>query len=164
MGLRRKAREIALQVLFSWDTQAEVGLTPEEAFRLHQENFHSPKAAREFAYVLVSGVISNLDVLDGLISRCSKNWKVSRMGIVDRNILRISVHEMLSLSDVPAPVSINEAVELAKRFGTLESGPFINGILDAVKEIVEPEAGSGERAPSSDLAAEPSALLQPNGE
>lgn len=163
MGLRRKAREIALQVLFSWDAQAEVGLTPQEAFRLHQENFHSPRAAREYARSLVLGVMDDLEKVDTTISRCSMNWRVERMGIVDRNILRIAVYEILGMPDVPLTVSINEAVELAKKFGTADSGAFINGVLDAVKETLEREGGS-EKALGSNPARQAPELLQPNGE
>lgn len=129
MGPRRLAREHALQVLYQVDlTRGDV----EQAMRL----FWSVEAAEDdtiaFAQRLIRGVIDAQERIDDLISGASTNWKVSRMSLVDRNVLRLGVFEFLEAPDVPPAVVINEGIELAKRFGTTESGAFVNGILDRV--------------------------------
>ncbi len=85
-----------------------------------------------FALLLCRGVLENVDTIDGIINRCSEHWKVSRMSMIDRNILRLSVYEMVFLSDIPVPVTINEAIEVAKEFGSETSAAFINGVLDKI--------------------------------
>lgn len=91
----------------------------------------------EFAFLLCRGVLENLDTINGTINRCSEHWKVSRMSRVDRNILRLSVYEIVFLSDIPLPVTINEAIEVAKEFGSETSAAFINGILDEIGKSKE---------------------------
>jgi len=84
---------------------------------------------------LVEGVINHLDEIDTLIHSSSKNWKISRMPVVDRNIMRIAVYELLYCPDIPAKVSINEAVDIGKKYGTRDSGAFVNGVLDRIREF-----------------------------
>ena len=136
MGKRRKGRELAVQVLFHMEYN---GGDPEDAFGLVCECFEPPAAVRAFSKDLVLGVWNNRDELDRLISRSSRNWRLGRMSHVDRNILRIGVFEIRFLKEIPPKVSIDEAVEMGKRFGSEESGAFINGILDYVFNSLEKE-------------------------
>jgi len=126
---RRKAREVALQVLYSLNF---VDLDVDKALELFWGNFVAPKAAKEFAATLVSGTWGHREELDGLIAGCSDNWSLGRMSKVDISILRMAVFEFLYCDDIPPKVSINEAVDLGKTFGSENSGSFINGILDAI--------------------------------
>lgn len=129
MGQRRRARELAVQVLFHLEyTPGD----PEAAFDTVSGNFRVPSGVQEFAKQLVQGVWENREALDRMIQRASRNWRVERMSRVDRNILRIGAFEVAYLKDIPAKVSIDEAVELGKRFGSHDSGSFINGILDSI--------------------------------
>lgn len=103
-------------------------------------------SARMFTESLVSGVRSSIEELDDRIAGVAQHWDVDRMGVIDRNVIRLAVYEMLRMMDIPPVVSINEAVDIAKRFGTSESGRFVNGILDRICESLERparEAGSG---------------------
>ena len=126
---RRKAREVALQVLYSLNF---VSLDVEKALELFWGNFVAPKAAKEFAATLVEGAWHHREELDGLIGGCSENWSLGRMSKVDISILRMAVFEFLYCDDIPPKVTINEAVDLGKMFGSENSGSFINGILDAI--------------------------------
>ncbi len=126
---RRKAREVALQVLYSLNF---VNLDVEKAQELFWGNFVAPKSAKEFAATLVEGTWRHREELDALIAGCSDNWSLGRMSKVDISILRMAVFEFLYCSDIPPKVSINEAVDLGKTFGSENSGSFINGILDAL--------------------------------
>ncbi|MFO7749120.1 MAG: transcription antitermination factor NusB [Desulfobacteraceae bacterium] len=132
MRYRSQARELALQALCFFDVIRE---DPEELLSLFCSNFE--KTADEhispFFLDLVNGVLARGSGMDGMINRASKNWKVSRMPVVDRNILRMAVYELLYCPDIPASVSINEAVDLGKRFGSRNTGPFINGVLDRIR-------------------------------
>ena len=129
MQERRKAREVALQVLYSLNF---VNLDVEKALELFWGNFVAPKSAKEFAATLASGTWHHREELDGLIAGCSDNWSLNRMSKVDISILRMAVFEFLYCDDIPPKVSINEAVDLGKIFGSENSGSFINGILDAL--------------------------------
>ncbi|MBW2063835.1 MAG: transcription antitermination factor NusB [Deltaproteobacteria bacterium] len=129
MGTRRKARELAVQVLFHLEFNPG---EPEEAFRLVTECFGSSKSVRPFSSRLVLGVWEKREELDKLIRQSSKNWRIERMSHVDRNVLRIGTYELLYMKDIPPKVSINEAVEIGKKYGSEESGAFINGILDNI--------------------------------
>jgi len=129
MGKRRRARELAIQVLFYMEYSL---CDPDEGFRLICESYSTPATIRPFSRQLVLGVCENRKDLDNLISQSSKNWRLERMSYVDRNILRIGIFEILFMKDIPPKVSIDEAVELGKRFGTEDSGAFINGVLDSV--------------------------------
>jgi N utilization substance protein B len=130
MGIRRKARELALQALFCMDM---TGDTSEEMLQRFCDHYVPPAKARPFFLELIRGVIGSRALIDQLIERFSRNWRLSRMSCVDRNIMRIAVYEMLFCGDIPAKVSINEAIDIGKKYGTEESGAFINGILDSVR-------------------------------
>ena len=96
-------------------------------------NFSDSEKNKDFFYQLTSGVIEKRKQIDDLIEQFSNNWKINRMSCVDRNIMRIAVYELIFCEDIPPKVSINEAVDIGKAFGTDESGPFINGILDSIR-------------------------------
>jgi len=133
MGLRRKSREATLQILYQVDlSQGDA----KELCAAYWQQHELESEAKEFAENLVNGVLRNLKEIDHLIESHSTHWKISRMSCVDRNILRIAVFELLYQSDIPASVSLNEAIEIGKKFGTEDSGAFINGILDHIaKEL-----------------------------
>lgn len=129
MGLRRKARELTLQALY----QAELGATdPMEHFALLCDNFRvDPKVVPQ-AEQLLTGIRQHLEELDALIERYAKNWRMGRMSVIDRNLIRLGAYEVLYREEVPATVAINEAIEIAKRYSTDDAPSFINGILDAI--------------------------------
>jgi len=129
MGKRRKARELVIQILFHMEFNPG---DPDEIFDLVCENFNSSRSIRAFSKRLVRGVRENIEHLDKLIRQSSKNWRLERMSIVDRSILRLAAYEILFMEDIPYKVSIDEAVELGKKYGTEESGAFINGVLDNI--------------------------------
>ncbi len=137
MGNRRKAREYAVQILFHMEYNPG---NPDETFEWIAENLDIPDNVRPFSKKLVCGACENKPYIDELIKEASKNWRLERMSKVDRSILRMSVFEILFIEDIPRKVSINEAVELAKKYGTAESGAFINGVLDNIKR-----EGPGDR-------------------
>jgi N utilization substance protein B len=129
MGPRRRSREIALQILYQLDiTRAPA----DEAIRLYYENFDAPPPVRPFAELLVQGVSLYRSEIDQLLTSASAHWRLERMSIVDRNILRMALYEMVHCTDIPPKVSINEAVDLGKTFGSEESSAFINGVLDHI--------------------------------
>jgi N utilization substance protein B len=144
MGIRRKARELALQALFCMDM---TGDTSEEMLQRFCDHYVPPAKARPFFLELIRGVIGSRALIDQLIERFSRNWRLSRMSCVDRNIMRIAVYEMLFCGDIPAKVSINEAIDIGKKYGTEESGAFINGILDSVR--IDSEALPLQKIPDS---------------
>ena len=147
MGSRRKARECALQMLFAADVADAV---PEDVLRLYWAQLGDAdleETARDFATRLARGTLAHLVDLDERIRSRAEHWRIPRMAIVDRNILRLAVYEFL-YEPTPRTVAINEALEIARRFSTYEATQFINGILDAIKrdldeqqpqENVEPE-------------------------
>ena len=129
MRSRTKSRELALQLLYQFDLR---GAVPEEIREQFWKEQETPEEVRAFADELFTGTVAQLPAIDPLIAGCASNWDLKRMAVIDRNILRLGVYELLHRSDVPPKVCINEAIELAKRFGDAESGKFINGVLDAV--------------------------------
>ena len=136
---RHKAREVAFQVLYRYDvarkaTGAEPPAGPALAQELrgHFEHFDVTDEARSFAAELVSGTLSNAEDLDKRVEATSANWRLSRMGFVDRSILRLAAYELFHMPQIPASVTIDEAVELAKRFGAENTPAFVNGVLDAL--------------------------------
>jgi len=141
MGKRRRARELAIQVLFHLEFNAG---DPIKAFDLICASLAPPAAIRDFSRELVVGVCENRDEIDRLIIRSSINWRLERMSLVDRNILRLASFEVLFLQDIPPKVTIDEAVELGKKFGTEDSGAFINGILDNIYSHLRLEKSNGE--------------------
>jgi N utilization substance protein B len=160
MGSRRKARECALQMLFAADV-AE--MPADEVVRSYWAELGETDldaTAREFATRLAARTLSNLELLDERIRSRAEHWRISRMAVVDRNILRLAVYEFL-YEPTPRTVAINEALEIARRFSTYEATQFINGILDAIKrdldeqqpqQNVQPEAEDSE--PESSTSAE----------
>jgi N utilization substance protein B len=136
MGTRRQARELAMQALFYMDMQDKASLQMLEHFC---EVFRPSKKSEPFFLELVNGVIAAKVEIDALIEKFSKNWKIKRMSCVDRNVMRIAVYELLYCRDIPPKVSINEAVDVGKKFGTEESGAFINGIMDSIRAALEKE-------------------------
>lgn len=155
MGMRREARERAVQFLFQhdlnrpenleealgqfWDSQRAAALAEEKGKAHWGEKVELPPptteeaAMRLFAEPLIRGTVEHLSEIDGKIAQYARNWDLRRMAAVDRNVLRLAIYEMLYRDDIPPVVSINEAVDIAKRFSTDESGKFVNGILDRVK-------------------------------
>jgi N utilization substance protein B len=133
MTVRRRAREIALQVLY----QLEIGQgVPQEALTVYFENFRPSEKAREFCQRLIEGVSHHREEIDRLIEENAENWTLRRMAVVDRNILRVATFELMHCPDIPFKASLNEAIELAKKYGNEDSGAFINGILDKVHSLV----------------------------
>jgi len=136
MGSRRKARECALQMLFAADFAEAV---PEEVLKTYWVELGDSdveESAREFATRLAAGTLSRLETLDERIRSRAEHWRIPRMAIVDRNILRLAVYEFL-YEPTPRTVAINEALEIARRFSTYEATQFINGILDAIKRDLD---------------------------
>ena len=136
MGTRRRARELAMQALFYMDANQNVSAAMLERFC---KNFTPPQKARPFFIKLVTGVLEAKPQIDTLIERFSKNWRINRMSCVDRNVMRVAIFEMLFCHDIPPKVSINEAIDVGKKFGTEESGAFINGIMDSIREALVKE-------------------------
>jgi N utilization substance protein B len=134
MGTRRKARELAMQALFYMDMRQNASTEMLEYFC---NCFCPPRKSRPFFMKLVTGVLDKKGEIDALVERFSQHWKISRMSCVDRNVMRIAVYEMLYCEDIPPKVSINEAVDVGKKFGTQESGAFINGIMDSIRSALE---------------------------
>ncbi|MEW6409446.1 MAG: transcription antitermination factor NusB [Nitrospirota bacterium] len=133
MGRRRKAREIALQVLYQIDIRQEK-LTEEflDEALYDCKNISINDEMAEYSKKLIRGIMENLTSIDDIIAHFAANWRIDRMAVVDRNILRIAVYELKYRDDIPSKVAINEAIEIAKRYSTEDSGTFINGILDGV--------------------------------
>ncbi len=161
MGMRRQARERAVQFLFQhdlnppedlekalnqfWEGQCSSAIAEEKGPATWGEKSEpepptsSEAALRLFSDALVRGVLDHRVTLDEVIQKHAKNWDLRRMAAVDRNILRLAIYEMMNREDIPPVVSINEAVDIAKKFSTQDSGKFVNGILDKVKgEIMRP--------------------------
>jgi len=128
MGYRRKSRELALQMLFQLDVNKNGPDWRKHFWELHP----APMEARAFADALVDGVLKHQTDIDRLIQKHAQHWTLKRMSIIDRNILRCAIFELLMLSDIPAKVTINEAIEIAKRYSDDEASAFVNGILDHI--------------------------------
>jgi transcription antitermination protein NusB len=139
-GNRRRAREAALQMLYQW----EVGrATPHEAISTywptHDADQELPEPLRQFANDLVHGTIGRVKDIDAILSAHAQNWRVERMAIIDRLILRLAVYEFLADANTPPRVVINEALELARSYSGEEAVGFVNGVLDAVRKELKPE-------------------------
>ena len=132
MGLRRDAREAAVQFLYQLDTHkpADVEKALEEFWRQND----SKQNVRDFANDLLRGTLEKKTEIDAKITSLADNWDFARLAVVDRNILRLALYEMLFRPEIPPVVSINEAIEIAKKFSSAESGKFVNGLLDRVKK------------------------------
>jgi transcription antitermination protein NusB len=131
---RRKAREYALQLLF------QIDFTKRALERKDLEEFWSGRTVtrevREFTESLVKGTLEKLDDIDMIIEKATENWLLKRMAAVDRNILRFAAYELLYRNDIPSAVTINEAIEIAKKFSSMESASFLNGVLDKLAKEV----------------------------
>jgi N utilization substance protein B len=125
---RRKAREYALQIIFQIDFK-EKKIDSKDLEEFWSDKKES-KDVKEFTEELVRGTLSKIDEIDTMIKRVAENWILERMAAVDRNILRFAAYELLYRKDIPSAVTINEAIEIAKKFSSTEAAPFINGILD----------------------------------
>ncbi len=147
---RHHAREIALQILYRYDlgsgtagagagsTEALLptpnGIALSDDLKRHFEHFQVTEGVREFAAELVVGTLSRAAELDLEIEKYANNWKIARMALIDRNLLRMALFEMTRFKDIPASVTIDEAVELAKQFGTADTSGFVNAILDSFRK------------------------------
>ena len=134
MSTRRKAREYALQMLFQWDITRDHIETIVASF---WENNEEPPAVKDFAAQIASRTIEHVEEIDTIIQRHAEHWRLDRMAVVDRNILRMATQEFLYEEETPKTVVINEAIEIARRFSAQESPQFINGILDSIKKELE---------------------------
>ncbi len=150
---RQRSRQAALQTLYARDfaepRQAEGAPGIEDLFERVAQNFDLPAGARDFALELVRGATSELAEIDALLAANATNWKLSRMAAVDRNVLRLGVYELIR-TDTPVSVILDEAIQLARRFGGEASPSFVNGVLDAVAKQVGRGAGGpadGRREP-----------------
>ena len=130
---RRKAREFALQVLFQLDIRKEKPTIT--LFKRFWAENESDDEVRAFTEEIVTGTYKHLKAVNAKVLACAKNWTLDRMAVVDRNVLRMAAYEILYRMDIPPSVTINEAIELAKKFGTDESGAFVNGILDSLARM-----------------------------
>jgi len=128
---RTRSRELALQLLYQLDARGEEAEALIEEFLQREEPDDADVHA--FTRCLVDGTMGAREEIDALLTAAAENWRLDRMALVDRNILRMAVFEMLHLEQIPAKVTINEAIELGKRFSTKQSGSFINGILDRIR-------------------------------
>lgn len=155
MGKRREARERAIQFLFQhdlnppedlagalkqfWESQRAAAIAEDKAAATWGQKVELPPPSADetamqlFAEPLIRGALAHREEADGLIKKHTKNWELYRIAAVDRNILRLAIYEMLHRDDIPPVVSINEAVDIAKKFSTQDSGKFVNGILDKIK-------------------------------
>ena len=136
MGSRRKARECALQMLFAADVSKTRADELVRSYWAELGDADVEESAREFATRLATGTLARLEELDERIKSRAEHWRISRMAVVDRNILRLAVYEFMH-EPTPRTVAINEALEIARRFSTYEATQFINGILDAIKRDLD---------------------------
>jgi transcription antitermination protein NusB len=148
MKNRRKSRELALQTLYAWELGAD-----DDSRRLLQtiaENNGFSLDVREYAGILVQKCIAALAEIDEALQRHAKNWSLKRMAAIDRNVLRLAVAELRFCPEVPFRVIIDEAVEIAKIYGTDDSGKFVNGIIDAIYHEISPKTGKEPPADGTD--------------
>jgi transcription antitermination factor NusB len=130
---RRKAREHALQILYQLDIKREKPSA--SVLKNFWTEYKPDDEVKLFAEEIVKGTFKHLAKINQLIHKCAKNWSLDRMAVVDRNVLRMAVYEILYRLDIPTSVTINEAIEIAKKYGTDESGSFVNGILDSIARM-----------------------------
>ena len=132
MGKRRRARELAVSFLYQLEFHPD---DPEGAMKAFWRDRPAPPEVKAFADELVRGTLKHKEAIDKILAEHTEHWSLPRMALVDRNILRMAVYELLFRSGIPEKVTINEAIEIAKAYGTEESGKFVNGILDRVKGL-----------------------------
>jgi transcription antitermination protein NusB len=144
MGLRREGRELALQMLYAIDCDPSRGVR--EVLRLFREaEVEAGSRVREFAEAIVLGVDQHREEIDVVIRARSKNWALARMPRVDLNVMRLACYELMFRSDIPKKVTINEAIEIARKFGDKDSPAFVNGILDEVEGCAKSEEAGEEQ-------------------
>lgn len=158
MRSRRRAREAALQALYQCDTLEDFSaecvqlyfdvFKPESAGEVRTELSAAEQENLEFAKTIINGVLNNLEFIDEQITAASTNWSIGRMCRVDRNILRFATFEMALMDEIPISVSINEAIEIAKAFGTPDSPMFINGVLDNIAGVLKRDPALASKAQS----------------
>jgi len=138
MATRRAARELALQALYQLDVLGDAGAEA-SSLALFWEHFdpESDSENRGFAREIVTGVRADLERIDGLIAAAAEHWRLPRLSRVDLNLLRLGVYELLQRPEIPASVTLDEAVEIARRFGSEESAAFVNGVLDHIARQIE---------------------------
>ncbi len=142
--MRREGREHALQALYSIELHPD---SPREAIRLFMEAHPSKGAVKNFALGLITGLLDNQAAVDALIAEKSPNWSLARMAKIDLCIIRLAAYELLCRDDIPPSVTINEAIEIAKKFGSEDSPAFVNGILDEIaRSLPEKPAARGGAA------------------
>lgn len=134
MGKRRKSREHALKILYRKDITKE---NINEIIKSYWEESKVNSDIKGFSIQLAKGTTSNIGKIDRCIKKVSEHWSLDRMSVIDRNILRAAVHELLFMKDIPPKVAIDEAIEIAKKFGTDDSADFVNGLLDKIKSEME---------------------------
>jgi len=132
---RRKAREYVLQFLFQSDFRNKNEISG--SLKQFWADKEKDPEVKKFATDVIKGTLSSLDEIDSVINKSAEHWKIQRMAAVDRNILRFAVYELLHRNDIPPAVTINEAIEVAKKYSTTESAAFINGILDKIAKKVK---------------------------
>lgn len=152
---RTRAREVALQILYQFDLrgggyEAELGTS---VASLCAAEAGGDAEVQEFATRLVQGTLQECATIDARLQLVTKNWDLKRMAVVDRNVLRMSIYELMHCPDVPPKVTINEAIELGKKFSTANSGGFVNGILDRIRIDLEQERATAGKAAASATAA-----------
>lgn len=130
MGRRRRSRELALQLLYQYEIRREPPETLLQQF--WQERPRTDAEIRSYAEALFTGTVAHLGAMDEVISELSLNWKLSRLSLIDKNILRFAIYEIFFREDIPEKVSLDEAIEISRRFSGDDAGAFINGILDSV--------------------------------
>ncbi|MBM3890244.1 MAG: transcription antitermination factor NusB [Verrucomicrobia bacterium] len=157
MGSRRQAREAAVQILYLRDLNPHEAL--DDALRRFWEEQTYDSDVQQFGETLARGALEQRAALDEHIRRVAENWELDRIAAVDRNILRLAIYEMMYRDDVPPVVSINEAIEIAKKFSTKESGKFVNGILDRIRKDLPRPARTAK--PAADTPSTPSSEPQP---
>ena len=137
MTRRSRAREVALQLLFQRDHNTAVDRAGVERFV--RDRLHEPDLER-FCLALYDGTVAHLADIDERLGKAAENWRLQRMAGVDRNVLRLGAYELLFTPDTPAKVALDEAIELARRYGSADSPAFVNGVLDRLRKDVAPTA------------------------
>jgi transcription antitermination factor NusB len=152
MKKRTRARELALQFLYQLDLRGVDLLAEAKAYVRGEEK---DAETAKFALRLIDGTHAHRPAIDAVIQGVAQNWNISRMAVIDRNVLRLATYELLHCKDVPPKVAINEAIELGKRYSTQNSGAFINGILDRImNQVAESDGARDGEAPSDALPSE----------
>jgi N utilization substance protein B len=152
MGVRRRGREYALQMLYAMDL---TGYQPDEVFAGFNAIQDLNRDAFYYARRLVDGVHGNLEEIDAVLTRFAEHWKLHRMAAVDRNLLRLGIYELMFLKEIPFPIIINEALEIVKEFSDIEGTQFVNGILDAASREFRPEESCPRKASRKPAPAAP---------